>query len=39
VLGERDELGRLHGEVEIFYQNGDYFWGDLQHGLRSASRF
>jgi hypothetical protein len=34
VLGERDAAGKLHGEVEIFYQNGDYFWGDLHHGIR-----
>ena len=24
----------LHGEVEIDYVNGDYFWGDMEHGVK-----
>lgn len=36
VIGERDDVGRLEGEVELFYDNGDYFWGWYSHGVRQG---
>ena len=36
MVGEKDEEGRLEGEVEIFYQNGDYFWGRYSGGVREG---
>ena len=36
VEGDLDESGHPHGEVEINYDNGDYFWGLCQHGLREG---
>ena len=35
-IGEKDEEGKMHGEVEINYENGDYFWGDYIHGVREG---
>ena len=29
-------MGRLEGEVELFYDNGDYFWGWYSHGVRQG---
>ena len=37
VIGERDEEGLLDGEVEMFYKNGDYFWGGYRHGVREGA--
>lgn len=37
IIGERDSLGRLHGDVEIFYENGDYVWADFVHGIKEGS--
>ena len=37
VIGERDDDGNIHGEAEIFYENGDYFWGDFIHGVKEGS--
>ena len=34
--GELDEGGEAHGEVEIYYDNGDYFWGVCVHGVREG---
>ena len=34
--GELDEGGKAHGEVEIYYDNGDYFWGVCVHGVREG---
>jgi len=36
LVGERDSQGRPHGEVEIYYANGDYFWGDCVHGVKEG---
>jgi len=39
LVGERDSKGQPHGEVEIYYANGDYFWGDcvgVKEGLASV---
>ena len=36
VIGETDAAGKLDGEVEIFYENGDYFWGWYSHGVREG---
>ena len=36
VIGETDAEGRLDGEVEIFYKNGDYFWGWYKDGVREG---
>ena len=36
VIGETDAAGNLEGEVEIFYENGDYFWGWYSHGVREG---
>jgi len=36
VTGERDTNHELHGEVEIDYVNGDYFWGDMEHGVKEG---
>ena len=36
VSGTRDEKNRFHGEAEIYYENGDYYWGDLEHGSREG---
>ena len=36
VIGETDAAGNLDGEVEIFYENGDYFWGWLSRGVREG---
>jgi len=36
LVGERDSKGRPHGEVEIYYTNGDYFWGDCVHGVKEG---
>ena len=27
-------LRKYHGEIEIHYENGDYFWGDMEHGSK-----
>ena len=37
IIGETDENGELHGEVEIFYTNGDYLWTDFNHGIKEGS--
>ena len=37
MIGERDVEGRLHGECEIHYGNGDYFWGHLHHGCKQGT--
>ena len=37
IIGERDIEGRLHGECEIHYSNGDYFWGHLHHGCKQGT--
>ena len=37
IIGERDVEGRLHGECEIHYGNGDYFWGHLHHGCKQGT--
>jgi len=37
LIGERDEEGNIHGEAEIYYDNGDYFWGDFNHGVKEGS--
>ena len=37
VIGDRDALGALHGEVEIFYACGDYVWADFVHGVKEGS--
>lgn len=34
VIGERNVQGRLHGECEVFYKNGDYFWGHFLDGIK-----
>ena len=36
VIGDRDDRGQLHGEVEQFYVSGDYWWGHYDHGLRQG---
>jgi len=36
VVGDTDKEGRPHGEVEIYYTNGDYFWGDCVHGVKEG---
>ena len=36
VIGETDAAGNLEGEVEIFYENGDYFWGWYSQGVREG---
>ena len=36
LIGERDEDGNIHGEAEIYYDNGDYFWGDFNHGVKEG---
>ena len=36
IIGDRDEAGDLDGEVEEFYENGDYFWGHYHHGVRQG---
>ena len=36
VIGQTDAAGNLDGEVEIFYKNGDYFWGWYSHGVREG---
>ena len=28
ILGDVDDIGKLHGDVEIFYENGDYLWAE-----------
>ena len=35
-IGETDDEGKMHGEVEINYDNCDYFWGDYNHGVREG---
>ena len=37
IIGETDSLGKLHGDVEIFYENGDYLWADFVHGIKEGS--
>ena len=37
VIGDEDDQGNLHGEVEIFYDNGDYVWADYIHGVKEGS--
>ena len=34
VIGERNKHGRLNGECEVFYKNGDYFWGHFVDGIK-----
>ena len=34
VIGERNVHGRLNGECEVFYKNGDYFWGHFVDGIK-----
>ena len=36
ILGDVDDLGKLHGDVEIFYENGDYLWADFIHGVKTG---
>ena len=36
LIGEKDDDGNIHGEVEIDYDNGDYFWGDFNHGVKEG---
>jgi len=36
LLGEKDDNGNIHGEAEIYYDNGDYFWGDFNHGVKEG---
>ena len=36
IVGETDDDGELHGETEVYYENGDYFWGDYHHGVREG---
>ena len=37
VIGDKDELGNIHGEAEVFFDNGDYLWADFNHGVREGS--
>ena len=37
VIGERNVQGRLDGECEIFYKNGDYFWGHFVDGIKQGN--
>lgn len=37
VIGGEDDQGNLHGDVEIFYDNGDYVWADFTHGVKEGS--
>ena len=37
VIGDVDDHGNLHGEVEIFYDNGDYVWADYIQGVKEGS--
>ena len=34
VIGERNKQGQLNGECEVFYKNGDYFWGHFVDGIK-----
>ena len=34
LLGDTDSEGNIHGEAEIFYDNGDYVWADFCHGVK-----
>ena len=34
LLGDTDTEGNIHGEAEIFYDNGDYVWADFCHGVK-----
>ena len=36
VIGERNVQGRLDGECEIFFKNGDYFWGHFVDGIKQG---
>ena len=36
IVGAKDESGKQHGETEIYYKNGDHFWGDYRHGLKEG---
>jgi len=36
LIGGKDEAGNIHGEAEIYYDNGDYFWGDFNHGAKEG---
>ena len=36
VIGERNVNGRLNGECEVFYKNGDYFWGHFVDGIKQG---
>ena len=36
ILGDVDDIGKLHGDVEIFYENGDYLWADFIHGVKTG---
>ena len=36
IEGDLDDGGKAHGEVEIYYDNGDYFWGLCEHGVREG---
>ena len=37
VIGERNKQGRLDGECEVFYKNGDYFWGHFVDGTKHGN--
>ena len=37
VIGERNVQGRLDGECEIFFKNGDYFWGHFVDGIKQGT--
>ena len=38
IIGERNAQGRLDGECEIFYKNGDYFWGHFVDGIKHGNK-
>ena len=39
VIGERNIQGKLDGECEIFYKNGDYFWGHFVDGIKQGTAY
>ena len=36
LIGEKDKYGNAHGDVEIYYVNGDHFCGTFNHGRKTG---
>ena len=36
LMGELDKDRNIHGDVKMYDDNGDYFWGGYIHGVREG---